>query len=102
MKGMPAELRLEILAYAPTAFIACRNCEVALQEAGVSRSVREEQFRTGLPLELVQEYDHHFDGCESSRPGTEGGSPSTSPSGVGARLSGGRSDTASGTTRHSP
>jgi len=36
-EGMPAELRLEILAYAPTAFIACRNCEVALGEAGVSR-----------------------------------------------------------------
>jgi hypothetical protein len=60
-QAMPAELRLEILAYAPTAFFACRSCEVALREAGVSRSVREEQFRTGLPLELAQEYGHLSD-----------------------------------------
>jgi len=60
-EAMPARLRLEILAYAPTVFFACRTCEVALREGGVSRSVREEQLRTGLPPELAQEYSRISD-----------------------------------------
>ena len=53
---MPAKLKLEILAYAPTAFFYCRSCEVALSEGGVGRSVREEQLRAGLPPDLAREY----------------------------------------------
>jgi hypothetical protein len=53
---MPAELELEILAYAPTVFFFCRTCEAALREGGVSRRVRAEQLRGGLPPELAQEY----------------------------------------------
>ncbi len=55
-KTMPAKLKLEILAYAPTAFFGCKNCEVALSEGGVGRRVREEQLRAGLPPDLAQEY----------------------------------------------
>jgi hypothetical protein len=53
---MPAKLKLEIVAYAPTAFFGCRTCEVALREGGVGRTVREEQLRTGLPPDLAREY----------------------------------------------
>ena len=60
-EAMPARLRLEILAYAPTVFFACRTCEVALREGGVSRRVREEQLRAGLPPELAQEYSRISD-----------------------------------------
>jgi hypothetical protein len=55
-EAMPAELKLEIIAYAPTAFFFCRNCEAALGEGGVGRSVRQEQLRAGLPPDLAREY----------------------------------------------
>ncbi len=49
-------LRIEILAYAPTAFFGCRNCEVPLGPTGVGRAVRREQLDAGLPEEMLQEY----------------------------------------------
>jgi hypothetical protein len=54
---MHAPVKLEVLAYAPTLFLNCRGCEAALGEAGLSRSVREEQLRTGLPADVQREYD---------------------------------------------
>ena len=59
--AVSAKLSLEILAYAPTVFFACRTCEVALREGGVSRSIREEQLRAWLPPELAQEYSRISD-----------------------------------------
>lgn len=54
---MHAPVKLEILAYAPTLFFQCRKCETALGQAGLARSVREEQLATGLPPDVQREYD---------------------------------------------
>jgi len=48
-------LRVEILAYAPTAFFQCRHCEVVTSEAGLGRCVREDQLQNGLPVDLQRE-----------------------------------------------
>lgn len=53
---MDEPLRVEILAYAPTAFYHCTHCEVAWQEIGKSNRVHEEQLESSLPTELQQEY----------------------------------------------
>jgi hypothetical protein len=53
---MPAPLKLEILAYAPTAFFHCRHCELMLSQAGFSRGIRSDQFLTGLPADRHREY----------------------------------------------
>ena len=53
---MPALLRLQILAYTPTAFFQCRGCEIVMEETGFGRSVREEQIGSGLPPEMQREY----------------------------------------------
>jgi hypothetical protein len=48
-------LRVEILAYAPTAFFQCRHCEVVMSEAGLGHCVREDQLQNGLPVDLQRE-----------------------------------------------
>jgi len=53
---MPAEHKLEILAYAPTAFFACRHCEVVMSEAGVGAGVHREQLSSGLPPDMAKDY----------------------------------------------
>ncbi len=53
---MAAALKLEILAYAPTAFFHCQHCELVWDQTGFSRGVREEQLRNGLPAEMLAEY----------------------------------------------
>jgi hypothetical protein len=53
---MPDPLKLEILAYAPTAFFQCRHCELVLSQAGFSRGIRSDQFLTGLPDDRHREY----------------------------------------------
>jgi hypothetical protein len=52
----PGRVKLQIVAYTPTAFFACKHCELALSEAGVGREVHQEQVRSGLPPDLVEEY----------------------------------------------
>jgi len=53
---MPAPVKLEILAYAPTLFLNCRGCEAALGEAGLAKGVRQEQLAAGLPPDVEREY----------------------------------------------
>ncbi len=53
---MAAVLKLEILAYAPTAFFHCQGCELLWEQTGFSRGVRKEQLQSGLPPEMLQEY----------------------------------------------
>ncbi len=49
-------LLIEIVAYAPTAFYHCTHCEVVWQESGFSQGVHEEQVKSALPPDLLQDY----------------------------------------------
>ncbi len=53
-KGQP--LRVEIVAYAPTAFYHCTHCEVVWQQTGFSQGLHAEQVRSALPPDLQQDY----------------------------------------------
>ncbi len=56
MRQVEGPLRVEILAYAPTAFYHCAHCEVVWQEVGFGRGLRQEQIRTALPPDVAQTY----------------------------------------------
>jgi hypothetical protein len=47
---------IEIVAYAPTAFYHCTHCEVVWQETGFSQGLHEEQVKSALPPDLLQDY----------------------------------------------
>jgi len=49
-------LRVEIIAYAPTAFYHCQHCELVWDQTGFSQGVRQEQINNGLPQDLLHEY----------------------------------------------
>lgn len=49
-------LRVEVIAYAPTAFYHCQHCELTFQQAGFGRRIREEQLAHALPEDLRQDY----------------------------------------------
>jgi hypothetical protein len=49
-------LQIEIVAYAPTAFYHCTHCEVVWKETGFSEGLHEEQVRSALPSDLLQDY----------------------------------------------
>ncbi len=49
-------VKVELLAYAPTAFFHCRHCEVVWQQTGAGRALRQEQLDSSLPDDLMQEY----------------------------------------------
>ncbi len=53
---MGKPLLVEIIAYAPTGFYHCTHCEVVWREAGVSRSIHQEQMDSSLPDDLAREY----------------------------------------------
>jgi hypothetical protein len=56
---MTKPLRIEIIAYAPTAFYHCTHCEVAWRAAeavGATNRIHEEQLESSLPEDLIQEY----------------------------------------------
>lgn len=52
----PRPVRVEVIAYAPTAFYHCQHCEVAFDEAGLGRPIRDEQLAGALPDDLLHEY----------------------------------------------
>jgi hypothetical protein len=52
----PEPLLVEIVAYAPTAFYHCTHCEVIWQQTGFSAGVHEEQVRSALPPDLMNDY----------------------------------------------
>jgi len=49
-------VRVEIIAYAPTAFYHCQHCEVVFDEAGVGRRIHDEQLAGALPDDLLHDY----------------------------------------------
>lgn len=49
-------LLVEIVVYAPTAFYHCAHCEVVWKETGFSEGLHEEQVRSALPPDLLQDY----------------------------------------------
>ncbi|MBI4316191.1 MAG: hypothetical protein HZB20_07335 [Chloroflexi bacterium] len=49
-------LVIEIVAYAPTAFYHCTHCEVVWKETGFSEGLHEEQVRSALPPDMLQDY----------------------------------------------
>lgn len=49
-------LKVEIIAYAPTAFYHCQHCELVWDQTGFSQGVRREQINNGLPEDLLREY----------------------------------------------
>lgn len=53
---MSKPLLVEIIAYAPTAYYHCTHCEVAWREMGTTNRIHEEQMRSSLPEDLIQEY----------------------------------------------
>ncbi len=53
---MDRPLRVEIIAYAPTAFYHCQHCELVWNQTGFSKGVHEEQLQSGLPEDLQREY----------------------------------------------
>jgi hypothetical protein len=49
-------LKVEIIAYAPTAFYHCQHCELVWNQTGFSKGVRQEQLSSGLPADMQREY----------------------------------------------
>lgn len=49
-------VRIDVIAYAPTAFYHCQHCEVAFDEVGVGRRIRAEQLAGALPDDLLHDY----------------------------------------------
>ena len=54
-------VRIEILAYAPTAFFHCRHCEVVWQQTGTGHALRQEQMESSLPEDLMRQYQQISD-----------------------------------------
>jgi hypothetical protein len=53
----PAKLvRIEVIAYAPTAFYHCQHCELTLQVIGFGERIRREQLARALPEDLIHDY----------------------------------------------
>ena len=53
---MPVPVKVEIVAYAPTAFYHCTHCEIVWNQTGFSRNVRSEQAKSALPDDLARDY----------------------------------------------
>ncbi len=53
---MEKPLKVEIIAFAPTAFYHCQHCELVWSHTGFSQGVHEEQLQSGLPEDLQREY----------------------------------------------
>ena len=58
---MFSPLRVEIVAYAPTAYNQCTHCEVVEGAAGVSGSLHKEQLQSSLPADLAGDYQRISD-----------------------------------------
>ena len=54
-------IRIEVLAYAPTAFFHCRHCELVWQQTGAGSALRQEQLDSSLPDDLMRQYQQISD-----------------------------------------
>ncbi len=52
----PGPLLVEIVAYAPTGYYQCTQCEVFQEAAGVSHDLHREQVQSSLPADLTRDY----------------------------------------------
>lgn len=64
-RGAAKAVRVEVIAYAPTAFYHCQHCEVAFQEVGFGQRLREEQLAHALPEDLLHDYQALSDGVRA-------------------------------------
>ena len=49
-------VRVEVIAFAPTAFYHCQHCELTFREAGFGERFRQEQLAHALPEDLLRDY----------------------------------------------
>jgi hypothetical protein len=49
-------VRVEVVAYAPTAFFHCRHCEITFQQMGIGARMRRIEAAESLPPDLQLEY----------------------------------------------
>src|SRR3989442_2302462 len=49
-------VRVEVIAYAPTAFFHCQHCELTLQHVGVGQKIHDAQTAYALPPDLAHDY----------------------------------------------
>jgi hypothetical protein len=49
-------VRVDVIAYAPTAFFHCRHCEVAFQQIGIGARMRRMEAAESLPPDLQVQY----------------------------------------------
>ncbi len=49
-------VRVDVIAYAPTAFYHCQHCEITFDQAGLGRRIRGEQLARALPDDLMRDY----------------------------------------------
>lgn len=49
-------VRVDIIAYAPTAFFHCQHCEIAFHHLGIGRQLRRSEADESLPPDLQFEY----------------------------------------------
>ncbi len=57
----PGPLLVEIVAYAPTGYYQCTQCEVFHEAAGVSHDLHREQVHSSLPADLTRDYQELSD-----------------------------------------
>jgi hypothetical protein len=55
-RGPSRPVRVEIIAYAPTAFYHCQHCELVWHHGGIGDAVRRDQARQALPVDLRDEF----------------------------------------------
>ena len=53
---MAAPLDIEVVVHAPAVFHHCRQCDVAMDEAGLARGIREDELRGALPDDLARDH----------------------------------------------
>ena len=55
-RELTTPVRVEVIAYAPTAFFHCQHCELTFQHVGVGQKIHDEQTVQALPPDLSQDY----------------------------------------------
>ena len=49
-------VKVQLIAYAPTAFFHCQHCELTFQEMGIGERIRREEAAQALPDDLRRQY----------------------------------------------
>ena len=51
-----ADVDVDVVAFAPTAFFHCQHCELTFQQVGIGDRVHREEAREALPEDLQEQY----------------------------------------------